>query len=121
MRIHLNTMSYVCLLPYHTKQRSGFLHARDDLILNIGHLEYSELSLGFSSLPRASQEESSYHLAGLKLRYKERQMGDEAVVKDGCSRGRDRFLTKLPPEGQGRSVNVVCSLGTNSRTYLFND
>lgn len=80
MRIHLNTMSYVCLLPYHTKQRSGVLQARDDLILNIGYLEYSELTSGFSGLPRASQEESSYHLAGLKLRYKERQMGDEALV-----------------------------------------
>ena len=52
----------------------------DDLILNKGHLEDSEVTLEFPSLPRASQGESSYRLAGLKLRYEERQVADETGV-----------------------------------------
>lgn len=36
--------------------------------------------LAFPGLARASQRESCYHLAGLKLRYEEGQVGDEASV-----------------------------------------
>lgn len=36
--------------------------------------------LAFLGLARASQGESSYHLARLKVRYKEKQVGDEVSV-----------------------------------------
>lgn len=58
----------------------------DDLILNKGHLEDSEVTLEFPSLPRASQGESSYRLAGLKPRYEERQVADAGVLGSQAER-----------------------------------